>query len=80
MTKKVESPTNRVVRNIPRYMRAREASDYFKISKSTLWNWVKNRMGFPPPLKAGEGVTLFDIPAIETYLRRQLSTQRGLAD
>lgn len=71
---KNEYPGDRAEFATQRYMRAKEASRYFKISKSTLWNWVRNRVGFPPPLKAGDGVTLFDIPAIETYLRSHQRT------
>lgn len=53
------------------YLRAREASDHFQISTSTLWHWVKNRPDFPQPLKAGARVTLFDIEEIEQYLLAQ---------
>jgi len=31
--------------------------------------WAKTRPGFPKPLKAGQKVTLFDIHAIEEYLK-----------
>lgn len=53
----------------PLYRRAKAASAHFQIAPSTLWHWVKNRPGFPQPLKAGEKVTLFDIAAIEAYLK-----------
>jgi predicted DNA-binding transcriptional regulator AlpA len=53
----------------PRFARAKAVCNHFQIAKSTLWLWAKTRPGFPPPLKAGEKVTLFDIHAIEDYLR-----------
>lgn len=53
----------------PDYRRAREASAFFGIAPSTLWNWVKTREGFPQPLKAGAKVTLFDVAAIDRYLK-----------
>lgn len=54
-----------------RFARAKGACQHFQIARSTLWLWVKTRPGFPKPLKAGEKVTLFDIPAIEEFLRTQ---------
>ena len=55
----------------PNYARARGASEHFQIARSTLWQWVKTRHGFPQPLKAGPKVTLFDLNAIEAYLKAQ---------
>ena len=52
-----------------RFARAKGACQHFQIARSTLWLWVKERPGFPKPLKAGERVTLFDLGAIEEYLR-----------
>jgi predicted DNA-binding transcriptional regulator AlpA len=55
----------------PHYARAKVACAHFQIARSTLWQWVKSRHGFPQPLKAGEKVTLFDINAIDAYLKAQ---------
>jgi predicted DNA-binding transcriptional regulator AlpA len=57
----------------PRYARARVACAHFLIARSTLWQWTKSRKeaGFPQPLKAGEKVTLFDINAIDAFLKAQ---------
>lgn len=55
----------------PHYARAKMACAHFQISRSTLWQWVKTRHGFPKPLKAGEKVTLFDINAIDAFLKAQ---------
>ncbi len=54
----------------PRYARARAAALHFQIGKSTLWAWV-SRPGFPQPLKAGPKTTLFDINAIDAFLKAQ---------
>jgi predicted DNA-binding transcriptional regulator AlpA len=53
----------------PRYGRPKDVCKYFRISRSTLYLWLKTREGFPQPLKAGEKVTLFDIVAIEAFLK-----------
>lgn len=55
----------------PIYARAKVACAYFQIARSTLWQWSKTREGFPKPLKAGEKVTLFDLNAIEAFLKAQ---------
>jgi prophage regulatory protein len=55
----------------PVYARASRAAKHFQIGRATLWQWVKDRPGFPKPLKASSRVTLFDIAAIECYLRSQ---------
>lgn len=55
----------------PRYARAKVACEHFQIARSTLWHWTKTREGFPKPLKAGEKVTLFDINAIDAFLKAQ---------
>lgn len=51
------------------YMRPKAACAHFRISRSTLWNWVNHRPGFPQPFKASARVVLFDKHEIETYLR-----------
>lgn len=53
----------------PNYVRAKEAAAHLKINPSTLWDWTKNRPEFPKPLKAGPGVTLFDLNAINAWLQ-----------
>jgi prophage regulatory protein len=57
----------------PIYARASRASKHFQIGRATLWQWVKDRPGFPKPLKASSRVTLFDIAAIERFLQAQAS-------
>ena len=57
--------------NKPHYARAKAASAHFQIARSTLWQWTKARQGFPQPLRAGEKVTLFDINAIDAFLKAQ---------
>jgi len=58
---------------VQRFARAKGACRHFQIARSTLWLWVKTRPGFPKPLKAGQKVTLFDLLAIEEYLRAEAS-------
>lgn len=52
-----------------RYARPKEVCAHLRISASTLWEWSKNRPSFPRPIKAGPRVTLFDITAIEHFIR-----------
>lgn len=58
-----------------RFARAKATCEHFQIARSTLWLWAKNRPGFPKPLKASEKVTLFDLPAIEEFLRAQADSE-----
>lgn len=55
----------------PHYVRAKEVSAHFKVGDATFWRWVKERKGFPQPFKVSERVALFDLSAIENYLRSQ---------
>ena len=60
-----------------RFARATGACQHFQIARSTLWLWVKTRPGFPKPLKASERVTLFDLQAIEEFLRSHGDSDRA---
>lgn len=62
-------PASDLKNHEPRYGRPRDVCKYFKISRSTLYLWLKTRQGFPQPIKASEKVTLFDIVAIEAFLK-----------
>ena len=55
----------------PQYARAKIACAHFQIARSTLWQCTKNRKheGFPQPMRAGPKVTLFDINAIDAFLK-----------
>lgn len=54
----------------PNYARAKGVGAHFKISRSTVWEW-RTRPGFPQPLRAGPKTVLFDINAIDAYLKAQ---------
>jgi predicted DNA-binding transcriptional regulator AlpA len=64
--KKTESVIGTV--QTPKYARTSETCYYLKISRSTLWQWVKTRRNFPQPIMAGPRVRLFDLNAIEAFL------------
>lgn len=53
----------------PQYMRPKDVCQHLKIGRSTLWHWIKTQKGFPRPIKAGQRVTLFDINAIDAWLK-----------
>ena len=59
----------------PSYARPKAACAHFQIARSTLWQWVRHRPGFPKPLKAGARVTLFDINAIDAFIKAQSANQ-----
>lgn len=48
--------------------RPRQACAHFKISRDTLWQMTK-RPGFPQPLRPSCRITLYDIPAVERWMR-----------
>jgi predicted DNA-binding transcriptional regulator AlpA len=52
----------------PLFARTKETCERYKISRATLWRWLKDRKDFPQPYKAGPRVTLFDLNAIDAYL------------
>ncbi len=51
-----------------RLARPKVAAPYLNIGLSTLWAWAADRDGFPKPIKAGPGVTLFDLDELDAYL------------
>jgi predicted DNA-binding transcriptional regulator AlpA len=53
----------------PNYARAKAACAHFQIARSTLWQWIKTRKGFPQPLRAGPKVSLHDLNAIDAFLK-----------
>ena len=53
----------------PHYARAKVACAHFQIARSTLWQWIKTRHGFPQPLRAGPKVSLHDLNAIDAFLK-----------
>ena len=55
----------------PQYARAATVCKHFCIANSTLWHWAKHSPGFPKPIKAGARVTLFDIEAIDRFIKTQ---------
>jgi predicted DNA-binding transcriptional regulator AlpA len=57
------------------YARAKKAAAHFQISVSSLWSWAKTRDNFPKPLKAGRRTTLFDIGAIDAFLKSEGGNQ-----
>jgi predicted DNA-binding transcriptional regulator AlpA len=57
----------------PQYARAKTACAHFQIARSTLWQWIRTRKGFPQPLKAGPKVSLHDLNAIDAYLKSDVT-------
>ena len=71
MAKHQSATVNLLPETQPQYERAKATAQHLKISVSTLWHWSKTRHDCPRPVKAGERVTLFDLAAINEWLRQQ---------
>lgn len=50
------------------YARAKKVCAIYDISRTTLWNWINTRPGFPQPVKVGPNTTLHDLAAIDAFL------------
>lgn len=61
--------TPRAGQTHPQYCRPKQAAEHLQIAVSTLWVWAKTRGEPFRPIKAGPRVTLFNLDAIEAYLR-----------
>jgi predicted DNA-binding transcriptional regulator AlpA len=59
--------------NQPNYVRAKQAAQHLSISRSTLWQWVRERKGegFPQPIRLGQKVTLHDLNKLEAFVAAQ---------
>ena len=58
------------MQDITTYKRAKEICNIFSISRATLYRYAKDPE-FPKPLKPTSRVTLWDIKAIEEFLRNR---------
>lgn len=54
----------------PAYARPAETARHFGVGKTTLWRWSK-RSDFPQPTKIGPKITLFDIAAVNAWIKAQ---------
>jgi prophage regulatory protein len=56
-------------------LRPKDAAELLGIGHSTLWRWVKNKDGFPQPVKLSPGVSVFDQAELVAYRnsKRQVS-------
>jgi len=57
----------------PAYARPADAARHFGVCKTTLWRWAK-RPDFPKPARLGPKITLFEIAAVERWLKTQGGT------
>jgi hypothetical protein len=55
---------------IPHYTSALQAARHFAICDCTLSHWERTRADFPKRERVAEKTTLFNLAAIEQYLRR----------
>ncbi len=50
------------------FYRVRDLQDKLRISKATVWNWVKLNT-FPPPIKLGKGITVWRKSDIDAWIK-----------
>ena len=50
------------------FYRARDVQDKVRISKATIWSWVKQNK-FPSPIKLGKGVTVWRKSDIDAWIK-----------
>ena len=50
------------------FYRARDLQEKVRISKATIWSWVKQNK-FPSPIKLGEGITVWRKSDIDAWLK-----------
>jgi prophage regulatory protein len=50
------------------FYRARDVQDKVRISKATIWSWVKQNK-FPSPIKLGKGVTVWRKSDIDAWVK-----------
>jgi len=58
------------MQGITTYKRAKELCEIFSISRATLYRYAKDPE-FPKPIKPTKRVTLWDIHAVEEYLKNK---------
>ena len=59
----------------PAYARPAQAAKHFGVGKTTLWRWTK-RSDFPQPTKIGPKITLFDVQAVDQWIKDQREGKR----
>lgn len=45
-----------------------EVAAYLRVSRQTIWRWVKDRAAFPQPVKIGPGTARWAKAEIEAYI------------
>jgi prophage regulatory protein len=50
------------------FYRARDLQEKVRISKATIWSWVKQNK-FPSPIKLGKGVTVWRKSDIDAWVK-----------
>ena len=57
-----------------RYIRPNDLQSRFGFSRVTAWRWANNpEKAFPMPMKLTDGITLYDLDAVEAWLARQFA-------
>ena len=52
-----------------RLARPAAVAAYMGLGLSTLWDWASNKPGFPPRIRIGQRITLWDLDLIDAYVR-----------
>lgn len=57
------------------YLSDRDVARRYSVSRPTIWRWVKDKVGFPSPIKIGKGTTRWHIEDLKVYelVRKNIS-------
>ena len=58
-------------------LRPRQSAQFLGIGESTFWRWVKERPGFPQPIKLAPRVTVFQLEQLAAW--RDAQATKGAA-
>jgi predicted DNA-binding transcriptional regulator AlpA len=53
------------------FYRVKDLQDILRISKATVWNWVKLNT-FPSPIKLGKGITVWKKSDIDAWVKTKI--------
>jgi prophage regulatory protein len=49
------------------FLSDKQVAARYKIDRTTIWRWVRNRTSFPKPIKLSEGCTRWRLADIEAW-------------
>lgn len=69
-TERTSTPTDHASAKAEQLLTDNEVAALFKVSKQTIWRWIKTSEGFPKPLKVEKGSTRWRLSEVVAYEAR----------